>query len=125
MGFLKNIIRNIADAASAEKLHSELYAFKAVYDHRESHVKEELLVGVVNFLSTIAKDLRNLTPDQRVLAGIEIYQGQFSRLRSGYKVDAFSRWVVGAYLISNNLASSEKQRQVQLWTTDIVEKATN
>lgn len=123
MGFFKNIVRNMADSALTEKLYNELPDFQAAYNYTNSEDQEVLLEGVINFLSIIIMELNKLTPDEKGRIGIEIYQGQIARLRSDNRTDAFSRWVIGTHLISQNMVSSEKQQQVLSWTTDIIEKS--
>lgn len=115
----------MADKALAEKLYYELTDFQAAYNYSDVDTREALLEGVINFLSIIIGELNKLTSDEKGRIGIEIYQTQRSRLQSPNRIDAFSRWVIGAWLVSQNMVPSENQSVVLAWTSHIIGEAEN
>ncbi len=126
MGFFKDVALNLANNKHIATLYDELPDFQAAISYVSSERKALLYEHVIDFLSKAIQQVNQLTREQKVTAGIMMYQGQIFRLRSGVeKEDAFAKWVLGAYLVSQNTTLSEKQTAIYNATKAIIDTAKN
>ena len=113
----------MTDADQATKLYAELPDFQAAVNYASEDRKAELYEATINFVSQAVGSIRQLNEDEQVRGGIIMCQGQLVRLRSENSTDAFSKWVVEAYLITSYIGQSEKQSQVRNFCKTVIDKA--
>lgn len=115
MGFFKNL----ADKGQAVKLYAELREVQTVLGCLTPSGKELIYEQLIDYLSEWVEQSQDLPENQQVLIGIKMTQGCVMRLRTE-PFDVIPRWIFGAFLISGNIAASDKQSEVFAWTKQII-----